>query len=122
LPYNYGKDTAANKPVANVEASDFFDYVIAGLGLTPEAGKTYQIQLSGEESIPVTVNGTVESGNPEENLMVIINNIGARSYVFQSNLQDEYFQFLSSKGDEARIAIEAEQVQMDLLEGILDAM
>jgi hypothetical protein len=122
LPYNYGKDASTGKPASGVTAADLFDYVTNLLGITPAHGKTYQIQFSGAESIPVNVNGDVESGNPSETLMVVINDFGVRSYVYQSNLQDEYFKVITDGASTTKTAIDAEQTELNTLESLLDAM
>jgi hypothetical protein len=122
LPYNYSKDGSATKPQSGVSAMDLFTYVTTLLGIVPVNGKSYQIQFAGTQSIPTTVNGDVESGDPNEALMVIVSDAGQYNFVYQSDETNEKLGYIASKADETNTLFGAEQTEQTRLEGILTLM
>jgi hypothetical protein len=122
LPYDYSKDANPLKPSNGVSAMDLFSYVTAKLGIAPVNGKTYQIQYSGSQSIPTTVDGVLESGDPDESLMVMISDAGQYSFVYQSDENAEKFAYIGTKADETSVALGTEQAEQARLEGLLDAL
>ncbi|MEN9611205.1 MAG: hypothetical protein RLZZ628_2019 [Bacteroidota bacterium] len=116
LPYDYEKDQNPNKPQAGITASDLFAYVMQKLNLVVVFGKSYQIQFSGDVSIPVTVDGVLESGDSEESLMVIVNEAGQQAYVYQSSTTNEKFKALSDQFEAASVAIKANEQDWSILQ------
>lgn len=122
LPYNYSKDGSATKPQSGVSAMDLFTYVTTLLGIVPTNGKSYQIQYSGTQAIPTSVNGDLESGDPNESLMVIISDGGQYSFVYQSDETAEKLGYIAQKADETNTLLGTEQAEQARLEAILDLM
>jgi hypothetical protein len=108
LPYNWGADTDPNKPVNGVEAGDLLTYVLTKLGKAIVNGKSYQIQLSGNESLKINVSGVTENGNPNEAVFCVVNDFGGISYIYQADPHAEQFEGLAAKSDEAKGSIEAD--------------
>jgi hypothetical protein len=108
LPYNWGADTDPNKPVDGVGADTLLTYVLGRLGKAVVNGKSFQIQLSGDESLKINVNGVVENGNPNEAIFCVVNDFGGISYVYQADPYAEQFEGIAAKSDEAKASIEAD--------------
>lgn len=108
LPYNWGADADPNKPIDGVEAGDLLTYVLTKLGKAVVNGKSFQIQLSGDESLKINVNGVAENGNPNEAVFCVVNDFGGISYVYQADPYAEQFDAVATKSNEAKQSIEAD--------------
>jgi hypothetical protein len=108
LPYNWSADADPNKPVDGVGASDLLTYVSTKLGKAIVNGKSFQIQLSGDESLKINVNGVTENGNPNESVFCVVNDFGGISYIYQADPHAEQFDAIATKSNEAKEAIKAD--------------
>jgi hypothetical protein len=122
VPYAYDEDVTEGKPTEGVLASVFFAYVMAFTGNVVTPGRKFSIQLSGDQSIPMVVNGKLQSGNSGESLFTTVHADGTQTYVFQSNKTDEKFGALAEEADLGAKAMKANTDSLNLLETRLDAI
>jgi hypothetical protein len=122
VPYAYDEDTTPEKPTEGVQAADFFAYVMGYAGVIATPGRKFSIQLSGDVSIPMMVNGVLQSGNANENLFVAVKMDGTYAYVYQGNKNDEKFATLADQAKNSTEFLIGNYSVMETLETRLDAI
>jgi hypothetical protein len=109
LPYDFGRDSGADRPEnseAGYSISTLFSRVLALNGKQMINGKTYQIQFSGDSSLRVDMgNGVVESGNPREGIICNVSDAGNVSYVYQSDTVVEVLEAFAGQAGDATVKL-----------------
>jgi len=117
--YDWGSDNSLYKPAANdadpVQAAVLFDHVMARVNKVVVPGTVINVVLSGDDAIPMMVNGVKQSGAPLETLQAVIALDGSRTYEFASSTVDEALNATGKAADTASANIKAAQPVYDAM-------